>query len=179
MSRGNGLGVLRQGLKQKASRLSNFDFPYIDAALTILRTALEIKNYYVTALLNQVDLTPARLGLLMALFVSEGQAVLSSELGELLIVTPGNITGLVDGLAKDRLVRRVPYPGDRRAVSIELTDKGRSFVRWFAPVHFRVIRSLMSRLSKAQARSLVRLLDEVRKQVHSVQPPTTITRRPF
>lgn len=170
-ARGDGLGVLRRGLKQRASRLPNFDFDYIDGALTILRTALEIKNYYMSALLNQVDLTPARLGLLMALFLCEDQAVLASELAELMVVTPGNITGLVDGLAKDRLVRRVTYPGDRRAVLIELTEKGRRFVRGFAPIHFRLIRLLMSGLSRAQARSLARLLDEVRKQVRSVPPP--------
>ncbi len=170
-ARGDGLSVLRQGLKQRASRLPNFDFDYIDAALTILRTALEIKNYYMVALLNQVDLTPARLGLLMALFLCEDRAVLASELAELMVVTPGNITGLVDGLAKDRLVRRVTYPGDRRAVLIELTEKGRRFVRWFAPIHFRLIRSLMSGLSRPQARSLARLLDEVRKQVLRVPPP--------
>ncbi len=169
--RGNGLRVLRRGLKQRASKLPGFDFAYIDAALTILRTALEIKNYYVAALLNQIDLTPARMGLLMTLFLSEGQAALASELGELLVVTPGNITGLVDGLAKDRLVRRVTPPGDRRAVSIELTEQGRRFVRWFAPIHFRLIRSLMSGLSRAQARSLARLLDEVRKQVRSAPAP--------
>jgi DNA-binding MarR family transcriptional regulator len=170
-AQGDGLGVLRQGLKQSASRLPNFDFDYIDVALTLLRTALEIKSYYMVALLNQVDLTPARLGLLMALFLCEDQAVPASELAELMVVTPGNITGLVDGLVKDRLVRRVTYPGDRRAVLIELTEKGRRFVRWFAPIHFRLIRSLMSGLSRTQARSLARLLDAVRKQVRSVPPP--------
>jgi len=175
-ARGDGLGVLRQGLKQRASRLPNFDFDYIDAALTILRTALEIKNYYTVALLNQVDLTPARLGLLMALFLSEGQAVPASTLGELLVVTPGNITGLVDGLAKDRLVRRVTYPGDRRAVLVELTKKGRRFVRWFAPIHFRLIGSLISALSRSQARSLTKLLDEVRTQVRGTPPPAVISR---
>lgn len=175
-ARGDGLGALRQGLKQRASRLPNYDFDYIDVALTILRTGLEIKNYYMVALLNQVDLTPARLGLLMALFLCEDEAVLASELAELMVVTPGNITGLVDGLAKDRLVRRVTHPGDRRAVVIKITGKGRRFIRWFAPIHFRLIRSLMSGLSRAQARSLSRLLDEVRKRVRGTPPPTVISR---
>lgn len=176
--RGDGLSALRRGLRQRASRLPNFDFAYVDAALTILRTALEIRNYYVAAVLNQVELTPARLGLLMALFLGERQAMLASELGELLVVTPGNITGLVDGLARDRLVRRVGDPGDRRAVLVELTEKGRRFVRWFAPIHFRVIGSLMSALSRSEARLLTRLLDEVRKQVRGTPPPT-ITSRSF
>lgn len=174
---GDGLDVLRRGLKQKASRVPNFDFAYVDAVLTILRTALEIKNYYAAALLKHVDLTPARMSLLMTLFLSEGQVVLASELGELLVVTPGNVTGLVDGLVSDRLVRRVTYPGDRRAVLVELTEEGRRFIRWFAPIHFQLIRSLLSGLSRAQARSLAKLLDAVRERIRSVPPPT-ITRRP-
>jgi DNA-binding MarR family transcriptional regulator len=174
----DGLGMLRQGLKQWAPRLPDLDVDYVGAALAILRTALEVKNYYAEGLLRQVDLTPARLSLLMALYLCGDQALTSSALGELLVVSPGNITGLVDGLAADRLVRRVADPSDRRAVVVELTARGRRFVRWLAPLHFRVIRSLMSGLSKAQARSLAGLLDEVRKQIRSTPQPS-ITRRPF
>jgi len=173
----DGFSVLREGLMQRASRLPEFDADYVNAALTILRTALEIKNYYSVAFLNRVDLTPARLSLLMALFLCADRPPKASELGELLVVSPGNITGLVDGLAKDRLVHRIPDPGDRRAVLVELTDKGRRFVRWLAPIHFRLIRLLLSSLGKAQARSLTTLLDEVRNQVRNAPPPT-ITRRP-
>jgi len=128
--------------------------------------------------LRQVGLTPARLNLLMVLFLCGDRALTVSELGELLVVSPGNITGLVDGLVKDRLVRRVAYPGDRRAVAFELTTRGCRLVRWLAPLHPRLIRSLMSGLSRAQARSLARLLDEMRKRVRRAPAPT-ISRRPF
>ena len=168
----DGLGMLRQGLKQRASGFRDLDIDYVGAALTILRTALEVKNYYVEGLLRQVGLTPARLSLLMALFLSGERALTASNLGELLVVSPGNITGLVDGLVTDGLVRRVDCPGDRRAVVVELTARGYRFVRWLAPLHFRLIRSLMSGLSRGQARSLTRLLDEVRKQVRRAPPPT-------
>lgn len=174
----DGLGRLREGLRRKASRLPDLDTDYVDAALTILRTALEIRSYYATALLTRVKLTPGRLNLLMALFLSADRALKASDLSELLVVSPGNITGLVDGLAKDRLVRRVPEPGDRRAVLVELTERGRRFVRWLAPLHFRLIRSLFSGLSRAEARSLTRLLDEVRSQVRSA-PAVSIAGRPF
>ena len=123
------------------------------------------------ALLRQVGLTPARLNLLMVLFLCGDRGLTVSELGELLVVSPGNITGLVDGLVKDRLVRRVAYPGDRRAVAFELTTRGCRLVRWLAPLHLRLIRSLMSGLSRAQARSLARLLDEVRKRVRRAPAP--------
>jgi len=43
----DGLGMLRRGLKRRASTLPDLDVEYVSAALTILRTALEVKNYYV------------------------------------------------------------------------------------------------------------------------------------
>jgi len=174
----DGLGLLREGLRRRASRLPDLDADYVDAALTLLRTALEIKNYYVATLLTQLELTPGRLNLLMALFLSEGRALKASELGELLVVSPGNITGLVDKLAEDRLVRRVADAGDRRAVLVELTERGRRLVRWLAPLHFRLIRSLLSGLRKAEARSLTRLLDRVRSQVRRA-PPVSIAQPPL
>jgi hypothetical protein len=57
----------------------------------------------------------------------------------------------------------------------ELTEKGRRFVRWFAPIHFRLIGSFMSALSRSKARSLTRLLDEVRKQVRGAPTPEAIS----
>ncbi len=47
-----------------------------------------------------------------------------NELSEHLMVTPRNVTALVDGLEKEGLVRRVPHPTDRRATYIELTSAG-------------------------------------------------------
>lgn len=43
----DGLGMLRRGLERWASGLPDFDVDYVGAALTILHTALEVKNYYV------------------------------------------------------------------------------------------------------------------------------------
>ena len=40
-------------------------------------------------------------------------------------VTSGTVTALVDGLEREALVVRVPHPTDRRAIILELTEKGR------------------------------------------------------
>jgi DNA-binding MarR family transcriptional regulator len=47
------------------------------------------------------------------------------ELAEMLDVSPRTVTGLVDNLERDGLVRRVDDPADRRSVYAELTDQGR------------------------------------------------------
>jgi DNA-binding MarR family transcriptional regulator len=47
------------------------------------------------------------------------------ELAEMLDVSPRTVTGLVDNLERDGLVKRVDDPVDRRSVYAELTDQGR------------------------------------------------------
>ena len=51
-----------------------------------------------------------------------------SELSEQLMVSNGNVTGIVGRLAEDGMITRVSEKGDRRARHVQLTDKGR---RWF------------------------------------------------
>src|SRR2546428_12686436 len=47
------------------------------------------------------------------------------ELAEMLDVSPRTVTGLVDNLERDGLVKRVDDPNDRRSVYAELTEQGR------------------------------------------------------
>ena len=60
--------------------------------------------------------------------VPDGRSTMG-ELAEMLEVTPRTITGLVDNLERDGLVKRVDDPNDRRSVYAEVTDKGRDRVK--------------------------------------------------
>ena len=51
------------------------------------------------------------------------------ELSRRLLVTAGNLTGIVDRLHAEGLVRRAVHPADRRAFRLTLTPKGRRLVR--------------------------------------------------
>lgn len=67
-------------------------------------------------------LTSPQSGVLRILFT---QGPLSSaELSRRLLVTPSNITGIIDRLEKKGLVERLPKEGDRRVTMIALTHEG-------------------------------------------------------
>src|ERR1700716_3906887 len=51
------------------------------------------------------------------------------ELAEMLDITPRSVTGLVDNLERDGLVKRVNDPTDRRSVYAEITEQGRERVK--------------------------------------------------
>ena len=78
----------------------------------------------------------------------------AGELTRALLVTAGNVTGLVNRLARMGLVERRRVPEDRRAVRIVLTARARALVRRAIPRHRRDVESLLGGLAP---RDLVRL----------------------
>ena len=71
------------------------------------------------------DLTPVKFNALMIIKHLGGEGGLSqNEIGEYLLVTPSNITRLIDRLIVDRYVVRVPSEKDRRANIVKITPKG-------------------------------------------------------
>lgn len=83
-------------------------------------------------------------------------------LGEKLMVTGGNITGLTDRLAAEGLVERMPDPNDRRIQRIKLTDAGRSFFTEMARVHAGWIEEIVSGLTSEETDDLLALLGRLK-----------------
>lgn len=87
-----------------------------------------------------------------------GGRVPFSLLVERLGCVRSNVTGLVDRLQEDGLVRRVDHPEDRRMLFAELTDKGTALISEAQPVHAAAIERAFSNLSESQRDSLAGLL---------------------
>jgi len=83
--------------------------------------------------------------------------VLAAQAG----VTRATVTGLLDGLEREALIERCADPADRRALSIQLTSKGRMVAKRVFNEHGRWIASLFADLS-VQERSL---LDDLLRKV--------------
>lgn len=67
-----------------------------------------------------------------------------SELSAALRVSNGNVTGIVDRLAEDGLVRREAVAGDRRSSRVHLTEKGRKDFEEMAAIHELWVDELLS-----------------------------------
>lgn len=78
------------------------------------------------------------------------------ELTRELLVTAGNVTGIVDRLVRLGLAERRPVPQDRRAVRVRLTARGRQIMRRIIPRHRRDVAVLLARVP---ADDLARLRD--------------------
>jgi DNA-binding MarR family transcriptional regulator len=87
------------------------------------------------------------------------------ELSRQLLVTAGNLTGIVDRLVRDRLVRRRPHPVDRRAARLTLTPRGWNAVSEAVPIHHKTIARLLATLSQRDLEQLRRLLGRLRDRL--------------
>ena len=84
------------------------------------------------------------------------------ELSRRLLVTAGNLTGIVDRLHAEGLVRRAVHPADRRAFRLTVTPKGRRLVRRAQGHHHRALTALLAGVADRDLRVLRRLLDRLR-----------------
>lgn len=68
-------------------------------------------------------MTLAQFDVLATLWTGEG--ITQQELAERLLVTKGNVVGLIDRVCRAKWVERRADPSDRRANRLYLTDQGR------------------------------------------------------
>jgi DNA-binding MarR family transcriptional regulator len=107
--------------------------------------------------------TMARFDLLANLERQDGQTL--AALSRRMLVTAGNLTGLVDRAERDGFVERRPDPSDRRLSRVFLTSKGRELVQSLIPVHAAHVSELLSSLDATERRELRRLLGKLRESL--------------
>jgi DNA-binding MarR family transcriptional regulator len=104
--------------------------------------------------------TLPRFDLLANLEREDGQTL--AALSRRMLVTAGNLTGLVDRAERDGVVERRPDPADRRLSRVFLTNKGRDLVQSLIPEHAHHVAELISALDPGDRRELRRLLGKLR-----------------
>lgn len=83
------------------------------------------------------------------------------EIIEKALSTGGNMTVVIDNLAKEDLVRRCIDPKDRRVNLISITEKGRKIVSDIFPKHLENINEIFSVLTAEEKKNLISLLKKL------------------
>ncbi len=86
-------------------------------------------------------------------------------LSEQLMVSAGNITGLIERLRKDGLVDRVADPQDRRTQWVKLTPAGKALFARLAPRHRAWIRAMFADMAAEQVEELLGLLSTLKRSL--------------
>ncbi len=93
-----------------------------------------------------------------------------SALSESLMVSNGNVTGVVTRLIDDGLVTRTVDLRDRRAATVRLTRKGRDAFLKMAAAHEQWMDGMFADLSDNQIGDLMRLLTHLRRSIEAHPP---------
>lgn len=94
-----------------------------------------------------------------------------SALSERLLVTAGNLTGIVDRLEKQGYVRRETNPQDRRQTFIRVTEEGQKYADFIIPRHEQDIVDLFSDVPNNTVLNLRSDLDELAKMLENRPTP--------
>jgi DNA-binding MarR family transcriptional regulator len=81
-----------------------------------------------------------------------------TELSRMLMVSNGNITGIIDRLAADKIVLRQAPASDRRSYIVRLTPKGAAQFAVVAKAHEGWVDELLAGFDAAQAEELIHQL---------------------
>jgi MarR family 2-MHQ and catechol resistance regulon transcriptional repressor len=142
-------------------RLVNEDH---EALLGILVTAEMLKKE-ANRLFAPLGITGAQFNVLMLLYAQTEDGTMSqSDLGRLLTVHRSNITGLVDRMEVQGLVRREDDPGDRRVYRVALTVEGRETARRGEELYLGRIHAVMGGLEPKEWRALSSALENIRSR---------------
>lgn len=150
-------------LEALARQYPELDPSATDAFLHLLRAADELFSAREQSLSTH-GISCGRFAVLMQLWDKENNRPTPqtpAELAEVAGVTRATMTGLVDTLERDGLVRREPAPADRRMMTVHLTEQGRELLARVLPNHFRLAGELMAPLTEEERRTLVRLLAKI------------------
>ena len=89
------------------------------------------------------------------------------ELSRRMMVTNGNLTGLVDNLVAAGFVVREAVPGDRRVQLIRMTKAGATLFAHMAATHERWLVELLQDVDRATLGALITSLGLVKRSINS------------
>lgn len=131
--------------------------------LRLLTCTIKVENLISNRLRSQFNTTLPRFDVMAALARADGDLTMG-ELSKWLLVSNGNVTGVVSRLVKDGLVER-RRAKDRRVQYVRLTAAGRRQFKAIAAAHEEWVNQMLNPLSDRDVRSLMTQLSKL-KGVH-------------
>ncbi|QDT26175.1 MarR family winged helix-turn-helix transcriptional regulator [Gimesia panareensis] len=157
--------MAQSNLQQELRKKQPFDSLEQAAILNILRTSDIFHNQF-GKLFREYGLTPSQYNVLRILR-GEGKPMPSLEIASRMVQVVPAITGLLDRLQAQELVKRKRCTEDRRVVYIEITPKALKLLKQIDEPDLELHRKLIGHLSKDELRELSRLLEKARTSLTS------------
>jgi DNA-binding MarR family transcriptional regulator len=132
--------------------------------LRMLSTTMLVEGQLKRRMRAQFGMTLAQFDLMAALARGEESRTMT-DISRMLMVSNGNVTGLVDRLANEGLVAREPCEDDRRVYRIALTKEGRRRFQEMAEQHEAWLSELFEGVDMATVATLGKTLKTLKEHL--------------
>ena len=150
-----------------AQRYREMDPISVKTAVTLLKTGSDVLTGF-EKMLKRYGLSKGRFLILIVMNRQPDLSMAPSVLAQKIGVTRATMTGLIDGLVKDGLIRRYAHKTDRRRQNLKLTSEGKTILENLLPGYWTRIDNLMSGLTKNEEMELIRLLKKVSVNINQL-----------
>jgi DNA-binding MarR family transcriptional regulator len=134
--------------------------------IRILRAARAIEAEVRERLRVQFKVTLPQFDVMAAL-ERKPDGMMMTELSRFLMVSNGNVTGIIDRLVADKMVVRQAPADDRRAIIVRLTPRGLKQFTAMAKAHETWVDGLLSEFDAGEADTLIRHLDGLSSRIRN------------
>ena len=128
--------------------------------LKLLKATKHVEGELRENLRTTFDTTLPRFDVMAALYRTES-GLKMSELSNVLRVSNGNVTGIVDRLVDDGVLVRIPVDNDRRATTVRLTKAGREQFAVMAAEHEAWIDNLLAGIAVDEVKDISDQLERI------------------
>ncbi|MAU41189.1 MAG: MarR family transcriptional regulator [Kordiimonas sp.] len=129
--------------------------------LRLFMNAAEIEKYIRQRFREHFAVTLPQFDVMAALYRAE-KALTMGELSQQLLVSNGNVTGIVDRLQKEDIVHRVVCPDDKRVHHVTLTAVGRAKFEELARAHESWVDERLAGLNVDEVEDMISRMDRLR-----------------
>lgn len=129
--------------------------------LQMLKATRLIEGLLRERLRTDFDTTLPRFDVLATLHSNPG-GMKMSELSSHLVVSNGNVTGVVNKLVEDGLLQRENLASDRRAFLVRITPKGRSLMEEMIAAHRSWVDDLFGSVGEADIARAISIMIDIR-----------------
>ncbi|SFK68623.1 MarR family winged helix-turn-helix transcriptional regulator [Methylophaga sulfidovorans] len=151
-------------LEKFASRYPEVDINAVMQFLHLLGVASEL-SLGLDKFLRRHDLLQGRWWVLILLMREDNFMSSPSKLAEQSGVSRATMTGLLDGLAREGLIKRIVDEKDKRQTQIKLTKQGQQKLDDVMPDYYQRLGQLMSAIDKEEGEALMNVLAKLKQNL--------------
>lgn len=151
-------------IRRYGPKYQGFDLQTSESVLNVVFT-YDLLHQCTTKYMSEYGLSKSAFNVLMLLRHGPPEGMQLHDLGEMLLVSRANITGLISHLEEKGYVTREVDEQDRRARYAKVTQKAEELLDNLIPVHYNNLSTLMDDLSSSEKGQLINLLTKVRESI--------------